>query len=123
MEKRFVCTYWDEKRWTCLYNKKEAMEFLNSVGAVKQNQPPRDSVDPYREWSSHDWTNYQQLMALVLASGNGGLNLPTGKIACGENARGINPFCKQWSCEGSAEYEEAKTNNPSALTIIRNQRH
>ena len=118
MAGEFVCSHWDEKRRTCTFNKRAAMEFLNSVGAVVKDGEKRPSVDPSAEWSQEDWQRYNSMMA-TLATGIGGLNLPTGKISCGEGDQGINPFCEQWDCEGKAKYEELKAANPSSLIIIR----
>ncbi|OGD09317.1 hypothetical protein A2397_00895 [Candidatus Amesbacteria bacterium RIFOXYB1_FULL_44_23] len=97
MAGEFVCSHWDEKRSTCNFNKRAAMEFLNSVGAVVKDGPKLTSVDT-STWSPSDYSQYIHMM-LSLASGNGGLNLLTGKIACGQNARGINPSCRQRCCE------------------------
>jgi len=116
---KYVCSHWDGKRGTCTFNKKAAMEFLNSVGAVIKDGPKLGSVDT-SAWTSSDWTSYYKMM-LTLASGNGGLNLPTGKISCGEGDRGVNQFCKQWDCVGKAEYEKKKAENPFALVYIRRE--
>jgi len=115
---RFICKNWDRKRHTCTFNKKAAMEFLNSVGAVIKNGPKRASVDPHKEWRTRDWERYSAMMK-TLASGNGGLNLPTGLIACGEGDMGINQYCKQWTCEGKAVYEQKQKENPDSFILIR----
>jgi len=75
-----------------MYNKKEAMQFLNSVGAVNRNGSKRSYVDPQAEWSSEDWERYYKMME-TLADGAGGLELPTGIIFCGEGEGGKNIFC------------------------------
>ncbi len=116
---KFVCSHFDSKRGTCVYNKKNAMEFLNSVGAVvKGSLDKRDSVDPWKEWSAEDWERYNETMS-TLASGADGLNLPTGKIWCGGDNDGINPFCDQWNCEGRTIYEKKQKDNPDSFLIIR----
>jgi len=93
------------------------MEFLNSVGAIVKDGPKKDSVDP-STWSEDDKRRYSEMIE-TLASGMGGLNLPSGKIWCGEGDQGVNQFCKQWDCEGKAEYEKQKAENPSSFIDIR----
>ena len=102
-----------------MYNKKNAMEFLNSVGAVvKGSLVKRESVDPQKEWSADDWKRYSETMS-TLASGAEGLNLPSGKIWCGSDNDGINQFCDQWNCEGKSIYEKAQNDNPNSMIFIR----
>ncbi len=115
---RFICSYWDKKKGTCTFNRKEAMKFLKSVGAVVEGGPKRSSVNPSEEWSEEDWKRYYNMMN-ALASGIGALNLPTGIISCGEGDCGVNPYCNQWTCKGRQDYEKAVKKNPSGLIIIR----
>ena len=115
---RFVCTYWDAKRNTCTFNKKAAMKFLNSVGAVIKDGPRKEYADQ-SSWKPEDWGRYNRLTMHTLASGNGGLNLPTGKIHCGEGSQGINPSCEQWTYEGRKEYKAKKEEGPNSLILIR----
>ena len=115
-----ICSHWDAQAFTCTYNKKLAMEFLNSVGAIVQNEPTRDSVDPNKEWSSEDWNRYSDMMAKLASEAN--LNLPTGKIGCGEYDQGVNQFCNQWDCEGRKVFENVKKENPNSFVYIKPKR-
>jgi hypothetical protein len=118
MEKEnYICKHWDSKRETCLFNKKLAMEFLNSVGAVIKNGPKRTSVDPFEEWSKDDWDGYNEMMS-KLASGISGLNLSTGKIGCDGLVDGINQFCKQWDSVVADVFRKAQAKNPDSIFIL-----
>ena len=88
-----------------MFHKKDASDFLHSVGAIPMDGPKRTSVDPQHEWSEEDWQRYRDLENNVLANA-ASLNLPTGRMSCGEGENGINPYCNAWACSGKAEYQE-----------------